>query len=100
MKPLAVMLSFLTIANASARELPLPPIPPDHPPQADRAPVPNIDTRAPTTAKETETSVNVALYRARFFDPSMGFAPGSKYQSNEDRKAIQTPGFTVTVPLK
>ncbi len=100
MKSLVVFLSFLTIGNAVARELPVPPIPPDHPPRADGAPVPNIDAQAPLQITKEETSVNVKLYRARLFDPSMGFAPGSKYQANEDRKPIQTPGISITVPLK
>ena len=32
--------------------------------------------------------------------PSVGFAPGSRYQTTEDRKPIQTPGFSISVPLK
>jgi hypothetical protein len=100
MKSIAVVSWFLLVGSAAAQDLPTPPVPPDHPPQADGAPVPNIDAQAPLQVKEEGTSVNVMLYRAHYFDPSMGFAPGSKYQSSEDRKAIQTPGFSVTVPLK
>jgi hypothetical protein len=85
---------------AIAEELPVPPIPPRIPPIADAAPVPNPDAEAPATPSSDEPSVNVQLYRARMYDPSVGFVPGSRYQSTEDRKPIQTPGFSISVPLK
>ena len=82
-----------------AEELPLPPLPPVHPPLAEVAPVPNVDARVPVTAASDAPSFDVRLYRARPYAPGMGFAPGSRYQTNEDRKPIQTPGISVSVPL-
>lgn len=85
---------------AMAENLPVPPVPPDMPRLADAAPVPNVDAQAPVTPPSDEPSVNVRLYRAKTYDPSAGFVPGSRYQSTEDRKPIQTPGFSISVPLK
>ncbi len=85
---------------ALAEDLPLPPIPPDNPPVDESAPVPNFDARAPLPPSSEQASVNVKLYRADPPDPSLGFLPGSRFQNSEDRKPIQTPGFSVTVPLK
>jgi hypothetical protein len=85
---------------ATAESLPVPPIPPEHPPLADAAPVPNVNAEAPVTPASDKPTVNVTVYRIRLYDPSVGFGPGSRYQSSEDRKPIQTPGFSVSVPLK
>ncbi len=85
---------------AFADDMPVPPLPPSIPPIADAAPVPNPDAEAPTTAASDEPSVNVRMYRARTFEPGSGFAPGSRYQTAEDRKPIQTPGLSISVPLK
>jgi hypothetical protein len=97
-----ILLAALTVLGpaAMAEDLPVPPIPPEHPPLADIAPVPNIDAQAPIAAASNAPSIDVRLYRARPYDPGMGFAPGSRYQSSEDRKPIQTPGLSINVPLQ
>lgn len=98
----AVMWITLAVAAqaAMAEGFPLPPTPPSHPPLGDNAPVPDTDATAPTRPVSEGASVDVRFYRVRQFDPSLGFVPGSRYQSTEDRKAIQTPGFSISVPLK
>jgi hypothetical protein len=85
---------------AFAEDLPLPPVPPALPHPADAAPVPNADAQGPVAPVSDQPSISMRLYRARLFDPAVGFVPGSRYQSSEDRKAIQTPGFSINVPLK
>jgi hypothetical protein len=101
MRILLALALLIGIGSAAmAEDLPVPPIPPSIPPIADAAPVPNPDAAAPVTASSDEPSVNVRLYRVRMYDPSVGFVPGSHYQSTEDRKPIQTPGFSISVPLK
>jgi hypothetical protein len=30
----------------------------------------------------------------------MGYAPGSQYETSEEKRSIQTPGLTVQVPLR
>jgi hypothetical protein len=87
-------------AGTVADDLPVPPIPPLHPPLAEIAPVPNTDARAPVAPETESPTLDVRLFRARPYDPSLGFAPGSRYQTAEDRKPIQTPGFSISVPLK
>jgi hypothetical protein len=88
------------ILRATADELPVPPIPPADRPPADIAPVPNVSAQAPVAPASEEPSVDVKLYRAKPYDPGLGFTPGSRYQTNEDRKPIQTPGLSISVPLK
>jgi hypothetical protein len=101
MKIVLALTLMMGIGSAAiADNLPVPPIPPNIPPIADAAPVPNLDAEAPITPSSGSPSVNVRLYRARMYDPSVGFVPGSHYQSTEDRKPIQTPGFSISVPLK
>jgi hypothetical protein len=86
-------------AAAATNELPVPPIPPADLPPMETAPVPNIEAQAPATPESVAPSINVKLYRAQSFDPSQGFTPGSRFQTNEDRKPIQTPGLSVSVPI-
>jgi hypothetical protein len=96
-----LLAAFMTFSPfAMADDLPVPPIPPPVPPLADTAPVPNVNAEAPVPPDSGEPSVSVRMYRAKMYDPSLGFVPGSHYQSTEDRKAIQTPGFSINVPLK
>lgn len=87
-------------AGAMAAELPVPPVPPVHLSLAEIAPVPNPNAQAPVAAASNAPSVDVRLYRARIYDPSLGFAPGSRFQTSEDRKPIQTPGLSISVPLR
>jgi hypothetical protein len=87
-------------AGTVTNDLPVPPIPPQYPPLADIAPVPNFDARAPVAPEVETATFDVRLYRARLYDPSQGFTPGSRYQTAEDRKPIQTPGLSISVPLK
>jgi hypothetical protein len=101
MRWLALLPAFLTVGTgAMAENLPVPPIPPSHPPMAEAAPIPDVRAEAPASREPDKVSVDVRLYRVKLYDPSLGFAPGSHYQSTEDRKAIQTPGFSVSVPLQ
>jgi hypothetical protein len=86
--------------SVTAETLPVPPVPPDHLPLAEAAPVPNVDAQAPAVATSEKPSIDVMLYRARTYDSSAGFAPGSRFQDSEDRKPIQTPGISIRVPLK
>jgi hypothetical protein len=101
MRRMLLLAAFMAHGGfAMAEDLPIPPIPPVSPPLADAAPVPNLDAEAPVAPTSDQPSVNVRLYRATTYDASVGFVPGSRYQSSEDRKPIQTPGFSVSVPLR
>lgn len=96
-----LLVALLTPCSfAMAEDLPVPPIPPEHPPIAEAAPVPNVNAEAPAAPASDEPSVNVKVYRATMYDPGLGFAPGSRYQSTEERKPIQTPGVSISVPLQ
>jgi hypothetical protein len=85
---------------AFAEELPVPPLPPENPPLGQTAPVPNLDARVPGVPLSQETTVRVKFYDYHPPNTSLGFAPGSRYQSGEERKPIQTPGFSVSVPVQ
>jgi hypothetical protein len=97
---MAGLLSATLVRVCVAEELPLPPAPPDHAPIGDLAPTPNVNAQPPLVPASEQPSVDLKLYRARPYEPGMGFAPGSRHQTNEDRKPIQTPGFSISVPLK
>jgi hypothetical protein len=94
--------AILTIAAAPDLPLPIPPVPPPQPSNGVAAPVPDTTIQAPTTLADESMSVRPQFYRSTplTYGPSSGYLPGSRYQDNEDQKAIQTPGFVLTVPLK
>jgi hypothetical protein len=83
-----------------AAELPIPPIPPADHPSSTPAPVPDEQVRAPIAEVASGPSVALRFYRAPAYTTGAGFTPGSQFQTPEDRKPIQTPGFSVSVPLK
>jgi hypothetical protein len=95
-----LILILMSGSAAFAEDLPVPPLPPDNPPLDQSAPVPNRDARVPFVAGSDRAEVNIKFYRADPPDPSLGFAPGSRFQSTEDRKPIQTPGFLISVPMQ
>jgi hypothetical protein len=92
--------SILSISASVAEGLPIPPLPPANPPLGEIAPVPHVDSHAPVAQVSDSPSIDVKFFHVRRYDPSLGFAPGSRYETNEDRRPIQPPGFTVNVPLK
>jgi hypothetical protein len=95
-----LLLSLAPVIASRADDLPLPPVPPFPAPNTETAPVPNRDAFAPLAPLSQAPNLNLKLYRSEPPDPSMGFSPGSRYQSSEDRKAIQTPGLSLSVPLR
>ena len=97
MKLIAACTFWCISLTVKAEPLPIPPVPP--PMTTDTAPVPNKETSAPLSTAGQKPTVAVRLYRSRPYDPSMGFTPGSRYQSTEDRKPIQTPGLSLSLPL-
>ncbi|HVZ09417.1 hypothetical protein [Rhodopila sp.] len=45
-------------------------------------------------------SVGVKVFHAPTDDSGLAFAPGSRFHTPEERKPIQTPGLSVTVPIQ
>jgi len=96
---LLLLAGLAAMAAAPAPNLPVPPIPPTHPPTDVAAPVPDTDVHAPIVVASEDPRVQIRNFRVNRFDQSRGFLPGSRYESSEERKGIQTPGLSVTVPL-
>jgi hypothetical protein len=99
-----LLLSLLLIAAGPAKRiapppLPVPPIPPAHPPTAQSAPVPDPNLAAPL-AGSLLPDVKFQDFRASQYSTSPGYAPGSQFQTSEDKRPIQTPGLTWKVPLQ
>ena len=97
---LALLLLFTATGAGPAPTLPLPPVLPEHPPTDQTAPIPNPDARGPRDAASIGTQVQVTDFRASRQNQSLGYSPGSQFQTGEDRRSIQTPGLTVRVPLQ
>jgi hypothetical protein len=95
------LLGGLLVAGAGPHvALPLPPPLPANPPTDEAAPVPDIDLFAPSRVARDDTEFALRIYRMQNFGTSEGYIPGSAYQSPEQRRPMQTPGFVVTVPLQ
>ena len=96
----AVLALLATTGARSPPPLPIPPIPPVHPPTDLSAPVPDPDMRGPLPAGPRETQVRVRDFRVDSMVNGLGYTPGSRYQSSEEKRPIETPGLTVQVPLR
>ena len=96
----AMLALLATVAAAPKRPLPVPPLPPANPPTDQLAPLPDRDLQAPRDSGPQGPQLGIRDFRLRRFDDSPGYAPGSQYETNEDKRPIQTPGLTVRVPLK
>lgn len=95
-------LVLVLVAGAAVRQapMPVPPVPPPHPPTASLAPVPNPDLFAPPPKATQFQNVHIQDFRVQDFDKSLGYVPGSRFQTSEDKRPIQTPGLTVGLPLQ
>jgi hypothetical protein len=97
-----VLLGGMLLAAAGPRaSLPLPPPLPVDPPTDQAAPVPDQDSQlAARVPQEPRTAWDLRVYRMEDLYTGEGYIPGSAYQSPEQRRPMQTPGFMVTVPLQ
>lgn len=80
--------------------LPLPPKPPAHPPADRGAPVPDLYVSAPREGPTPLSNITVRDFRVDENNHSLGYTPGSQFQTSEDKRSIQTPGFSFRVPLQ
>jgi hypothetical protein len=63
--------------------------------------MPNRDAVGPLTPAENGPKVQLKDFRAGPFQQSgLAYSRGSQFQSDEDKRPIQTPGLTVRVPLQ
>lgn len=93
------LLGFALLVGAAAPSLPLPPTPPADPSLGEPAPVPDADV-LPRGATDQGVQVNLRMFTMREYGAGAAYIPGSAYQSPEERKAMQTPGFTVSMPVR
>ncbi len=85
----------------SSRRRPVPPVPHAGTRLATPAPLPDRDARPPPDPDSSpHTKVNVTDFRQPNIDADAGYPYGSRFRTPEDAKPIQTPGFTLTIPLR
>ena len=101
MKIAAWLAALLWAASAIAAEapLPVPPIPPSQPPPM-AAPVPDLDAPIPT-ADGWLSPVTLYTDLNHRASPSIGsgYAPGARYQIDNDRRLLNLPGIMVRFPF-
>ena len=103
MSRLALAALALVAAAAAAprsRPLPLPPIPPALAPAEQSAPTPDRDAQEPGVPAEAGVRVLPQDFRVLRFNQGLGYAPGSQFETSEDKRPIQTPGLSLQVPLQ
>jgi hypothetical protein len=84
----------------TAQALPVPPVPPAHPPTDQSAPVPDLSAAAPLVPGPQGAQIGLTDFRTHRYDHSAGYTPGSQFQTSEEKRAIQTPGLRLRVPLQ
>jgi hypothetical protein len=102
MRGLIFALVVIAAIPAHAREpqLPIPPIPPAHPPNV-AAPVPDLNIVAPyNDSRRSMVTLDSDINHRPAPDPGFAFSPGSQYRmDNDDRRLFVLPGITLHVPL-
>jgi len=91
---------FGATAAGQTQSLPLPPVPPAHPPADLGAPVPDPGINAPPAGPSPLPDITVRDFRINNYSQSLGYTPGSQFQTSEDKRSIQTPGLSLRVPLQ
>ena len=81
-----------------SRRTPVPPIPPAGAQPAKPAPMPDRDVQPPPDLPHTK--VTPTDFHLPKVDADAGYPYGSQHRSPEDMKPIDTPGFTLTFPLR
>jgi hypothetical protein len=97
-RPAAILLAGVLVGAAKS-SLPLPPTPPKHVPAGEAAPVPDGSLLASEPGTRT-TEFNLRIFSLQEHDGGLAFIPGSAYAAPVDRKFMQTPGFTVSLPMQ
>jgi hypothetical protein len=88
------------VLGGAAPMLPVPPLPPANSPTDQAAPTPDANARTPAPDTEQGPKLTFRNYRRQWPDSSQGFTPGSRFQTSEDRKPIQTPGLLgIVIPI-
>ena len=102
-----LLVAFIATAAAGQKQssplslpLPLPPKPPAHPPVDRGAPVPDLHISAPREGPSPLPNIVVRDFRMNDYNQSLGYTPGSKFETSEDKRSIQTPGLSLRVPLQ
>lgn len=82
--------------------LPVPPIPPAHPPRDVAAPVPNANMQEPTAPTPAGPQWKPTLNERAPTLPGGDPVPGSLYRSEQEqrRQFIPNPGIRLVVPLQ
>ena len=82
-----------------SRRTPIPPVPQASTPLTRPAPVPDQDAQPPSEPPP-HTRVISTDFRLPKVDADAGYPYGSRFRSPQETQPIQTPGFTVTIPLR
>ena len=87
---------------ASEENLPIPPIPPDDPPQDIAAPVPDIDASGPRPAEQQGAALKPVLDSRPAPLPGGDPVPGTLYRADQEQKRqfIPNPGIRLVVPIQ
>ena len=93
--------SPLSAKAVLSRRTPIPPIPHASTQLATPAPMPDRDARPPPDPNSSpHIEVTPTDFRPPKVDTDAGFPYGSRFRSPQDIQPIQTPGFTVAIPLR
>jgi hypothetical protein len=87
---------------AEQEDLPVPPVPPEHPPDDVAAPVPNADLTAPVPQASAGPSLRPTLNERPPDLPGGDPIPGTVYRYDQEQKRqfIPNPGIQLVVPLQ
>ena len=93
--------SHASAKAVSSRRTPVPPMPPAGAQLVRLAPMRDRDIQPPPDPNSSpHTKVSPTDFHLPKVDADAGYPYGARYRSPEDTKPIDTPGFTLTIPLR
>ncbi len=98
----AIVWTLLAAAKSPnpAEDFPVPPIPPDHPPSDQAAPVPDSDFAAPSRPTRQGTQIRPHFFNQPIYNNGQGYVRGSTIEGQQDQRSKPIPGINLNVPLQ
>ena len=100
--PFAV--AFLALAAGKppnpADDFPIPPIPPEHPPTDQSAPVPDTSLTAPLGPPPSQgAQLRPDFFGRKLYNNGQGYVPGSTIEGQQEQREKPIPGVNLKLPL-
>ncbi len=96
------LVALLGAAKPRSRheDFPIPPIPPEHPPLDQSAPVPDNSLSAPIEQTPDGARLRPDFFNQKAYNKGQGYVPGSTIEGQQEQRLKPIPGINFKMPLQ